>query len=210
MTTGPGDAPVPRYPRYPGDEQPRDDLGRSGGPAPASVVPGHPAPVGGLPGPAVAGRQSERPAGWWVRVLASVVDSLVTFAIALVPLVAGAFVAFSGATYDDTTETYSDVETSGVVLMGAAFLVLLLFDVWNRGLRVGYRGQSLGKQLVRVHVVGGDGAPVGALVGFFRWLVTWLLGWTFVGALLDVLWPLWDDRKQTIHDKAVSTYPVRR
>ena len=32
----------------------------------------------------------------------------------------------------------------------------------------------------------------------------------FVGSLLDLLWPLWDPRNQTLHDKAAGTVVLRR
>ena len=34
------------------------------------------------------------------------------------------------------------------------------------------------------------------------------VGWILV--LLDLLFPLWDEKKQTIHDKAASTYVIKR
>jgi uncharacterized RDD family membrane protein YckC len=41
-----------------------------------------------------------------------------------------------------------------------------------------------------------------------RWLV--YLGIGVVGfGWLDVLWVIWDDRKQSLHDKAVATVVVR-
>ena len=30
-----------------------------------------------------------------------------------------------------------------------------------------------------------------------------------IGLLLDVLWPLWDDRNQALHDKPASTVVIR-
>jgi uncharacterized RDD family membrane protein YckC len=143
-------------------------------------------------------------------VLASLLDWLVATAIVIVPFVGGLVLAFKDATYVEATEELYDVDPWGLVVAGAAMLLWLAVDLWNRGLRVGYRGQSLGKQAVGVHVVGGHGRPVGSLEGFFRWLVATLLHWTWLGGLADVLWPLFDERKQTLHDKAIGTFPVRR
>jgi uncharacterized RDD family membrane protein YckC len=30
-----------------------------------------------------------------------------------------------------------------------------------------------------------------------------------VGGLLDLLWPLWDEQRQTLHDKAVGSFVVK-
>jgi uncharacterized RDD family membrane protein YckC len=135
---------------------------------------------------------------------------VLVLAVVVVPFVGGLVLAFRDATYDEVTEDFSNVEPWGLVVTGASVLLYLLVDLWNRGLRVGYRGQSLGKQAVGVHVVGRDGDPVGPLEGFFRWLLAGLLQWTIIGTLVDLLWPLVDEQKQTLHDKAIGTYPVRR
>ena len=40
-------------------------------------------------------------------------------------------------------------------------------------------------------------------------MITFLFGIFTLPLILDYLWPLWDDRNQTLHDKAVSTVVVR-
>jgi uncharacterized RDD family membrane protein YckC len=76
-------------------------------------------------------------------------------------------------------------------------------------------GMTLGKQVVGQRVVKEDGTPVD--IGFavlrefvVRFLLIGLVG-GFVGGipgLLDLLWPLWDDKNQTLHDKVVKSYVV--
>ena len=39
--------------------------------------------------------------------------------------------------------------------------------------------------------------------------MTFVFGLISCVSLLDVLWPLWDDRNQTLHDKVVSSIAVR-
>lgn len=206
----------PRYPEYPGEHGP--DAARPDWPSvarppasapadgvapqPAQAWPTQPGPTGTPPGPIGT------PAGWWIRVAAALVDGILAFAVAVVPVLAGLYVAFVDSTYDEATDTISGVEPLGIVLAGLGFLVFLAFDVWNRGLRVGYQGSSLGKQLAGVRVVNAGGGLLGPAEGFFRWFVGQLLQWTFVGAAIDLLWPLWDGRKQTIHDKAIGSFPL--
>jgi uncharacterized RDD family membrane protein YckC len=57
----------------------------------------------------------------------------------------------------------------------------------------------------------GNIPPMGTLL--IRLLVQ--VGMSFVPflsiflVLLDVLWPLWDEKKQTLHDKAAGTFVVK-
>lgn len=202
---GPPQDPRPRYPRYPGEHQP-DPADWPGAASPALTWPS----TGEHQEVTASAAVPDRPAGWWIRVLAAVIDSFVVVGITIVPFVVGLVIAFDGATFDEVTGEVSDVDGRGLVVIGATSVLWGLVDAWNRGLRVGYKGQSLGKQAVGVHVVRADGRPTGALEGFFRWLLSLLLQWTIVGLLVDLLWPLWDERRQTVHDKAIGTYPVRR
>ena len=50
---------------------------------------------------------------------------------------------------------------------------------------------------------------VGYGKAFLRSLVALLLGYTVIVGILDVLWPLWDKKNQTLHDKAVGTVVLR-
>lgn len=196
----------PSYPQYPGEHQPDLAPGATSGPASWTPVE-QPRPA---MFPDASGRLvPEDPAGWWIRVLAAVVDGVIVVALSIVPIVGGFVLMFAGASYDDVTEEFTDTNPWGLVVVVLGFVLYLAFDLWNRGLRVGYRGQSLGKQLVGVHVVGRNGTPVGALEGFFRWLVAGLLQSTVIGWFIDLAWPWWDERKQTVHDKAINTFPVR-
>lgn len=77
-------------------------------------------------------------------------------------------------------------------------------------------GMTLGKQVLKIRVYREDGQPVGFGLGVLRdfvvrFLLFGLVGFFFLGlpGLLDLLWPLWDERNQTLHDKIVSTYVIR-
>ncbi len=201
--TPPPAAPAPQYPTYPG-QAPEGDV--AGAPHPVAATSAASSPA--LPAaPPVA--PAAEPAGWWIRVAAAFVDFLVPFVLTCVPFVAGFAVAVSGSRYDEATDTVTDVEPGGFVITGLAVVAFLAFDAWNRGLRVGYRGESLGKQLVGVRIVRRDGTVTGPLEGFFRWMIAMFLQWTFVGLLVDLLWPLGNDARQTVHDLAVGTFPIR-
>jgi uncharacterized RDD family membrane protein YckC len=60
-----------------------------------------------------------------------------------------------------------------------------------------------------VTVDGRTGAPVSYNRAVPRALVEGVLWITFIGGILDSLWPLWDRQNQTLHDKAAGTVVLR-
>ena len=74
------------------------------------------------------------------------------------------------------------------------------------------RGATLGKLAVgiRVRMADREARPPWASSAL-RYLPFNLpqLVLTFLWVLLDLLWPLWDPRRQTLHDKAAGTVVVR-
>ena len=97
----------------------------------------------------------------------------------------------------------------GITIIGAIINWFLMGREGDRN------GMTLGKQVVKIRVFREDGQPIS--VGFailrefvVRFLLFGILGWLIFGlpALLDLLWPLWDERNQTLHDKIVSTYVI--
>lgn len=77
----------------------------------------------------------------------------------------------------------------------------------------GSMGQSLGKMLVGIRLVRSDGADPTYIDAFKRALAYPIAGLVpLVGglaSLLNGLWPLWDDKKQSIGDKIAKTQVVR-
>ena len=97
---------------------------------------------------------------------------------------------------------------SGAVnaLVALWFVGYLLYG-W---LMIGWRGQTLGKIAVGIHVVrADDGNPPGYGRAGWRCVATGLVAVVPFGQLVDVLLPLSDRRRQTIHDKLAKTVVVR-
>ena len=91
----------------------------------------------------------------------------------------------------------------GVVLMIAAFAVAL----WNQGWRQGAQGWSWGKQIMKIKLVRTtDAQPPGGGLGIGRLLGNVTFG---IYTLLTYLWPLWDEKNQSLDDKILNTYVVR-
>jgi uncharacterized RDD family membrane protein YckC len=72
-------------------------------------------------------------------------------------------------------------------------------------------GQTPGKRALGIRVVSDDtGHSIGHGRAFGRYAITVLFAWVlFLPLVLDYLWPLWDSKNQTLHDKVVSSVVVR-
>ncbi|GAA2737694.1 RDD family protein [Pedococcus aerophilus] len=152
-------------------------------------------------------------ADWGTRVGASIIDSLVAL-VAAIPYVIGFVLIITGAGsgYDTTTIEYEPDDASrglvvtGIVLIAVGFLLALGLVLWNRVLRQGRTGQSIGKKVLGIKLVDEHtGQPVGPGMAFVREIAHTLDGFAYIG----YLWPLWDSKRQTFADKVVKTLVVR-
>jgi uncharacterized RDD family membrane protein YckC len=73
------------------------------------------------------------------------------------------------------------------------------------------RAQTLGMMVTKTKAVkAATGAPIGYAAALGRALFEWLLAaFFFLPWILDVLFPLWDAKKQTLHDKVSGTIVIR-
>lgn len=173
----------------------------------------------------------ERLAGWWQRVLAYVVDAIAVGVVAAIigipwirQIVDGYTEWFdealdAGATGSGTVDP-SQLQADLFWPMAAVLLIQLAVGVvYHVGFLV-WRQATPGKMLVGLKVrLRDQPGPLTFGTALVRWLTQFgpsalgivpVVG-TLTGlyALLDVLWPLWDDKKQAIHDKAARTNVVR-
>ena len=204
--------PGPQYQQYQG--QPYQPQGYQGAPQPGQPYQNQ--PYQGQQYGAPARRAGSAPYGsWGSRVGAYLIDSLLSAVPMIVISGLGLWLAFKDSySVEDINgnSTLHNVSGGGVALALLGPLVALLFNLWNRAIRQGRTGQSLGKKMLHLKVVDErTGQPTGAGVGFGRYLLEAVAGGISGGLLLivDLLWPLWDDTKQTLHDKIVHTIVVR-
>jgi uncharacterized RDD family membrane protein YckC len=85
-----------------------------------------------------------------------------------------------------------------------AYLVLLVFGIWNSGYLQGTTGQSLGRRVARTKLVT---IETGQPVGFGRAVVRQICHGLEFG--IGDLWPLWDGQRQTFADKIVGAVVLR-
>jgi uncharacterized RDD family membrane protein YckC len=134
-------------------------------------------------------------ANWIQRVGAYLIDQF----IAGIPAAIG-YVIFMA--------TMADGEISGAGL--AIYLLLSLVSlgvaIYNRWILAGKTGQSWGRKLLNVRLVGEQtGQPVGAGMAFVRDLCHFA---DSIICYIGFLFPLWDAKRQTIADKIVKTVVV--
>ena len=153
-------------------------------------------------------------ASYGSRAGALLLDILFTFLVTLPGIIVliAAFASAQTETDEAGTTTITDISGG---LLGLAVVLLLLaavFQFWNSGWRNGAKGCSLGKQVVGIRMVSmATGQAPGGWVGIGRFLIRNLLGAVTSGVytILTLLWPLWDDKRQTLDDKILSTLIVR-
>ncbi|GAA3098612.1 hypothetical protein GCM10010530_23980 [Kribbella aluminosa] len=143
-------------------------------------------------------------ADWLPRVGASLIDGLITG----VPILIGYGVMIGAAISQSANDSSNDAPPAfALILLLVGMLASLGLGLWNRVFRQGRTGQSVGKSVLHLRLVDSrTGQPIGAGRAFLR---EFLSGVFNNACFFDSLWPLWDDQKQTWHDKVVNTYVVR-
>jgi uncharacterized RDD family membrane protein YckC len=169
---------------------------------------GHPR----TPAVAAAAQQAgSKYAEWWQRAVALLIDSVI------IGIPAAIVIALAGLS------TIGDITTTDAFgndrLNTAAFRHLLLGALIAFGIGILYRtimegsarGQTIGKMAMGIAVRDlDDGGSIGYARAFGRWLVGYIL-WViiYIPGIIDALFPLWDPKKQTLHDKAVRSVVVQ-
>lgn len=172
----------------------------SGGSSPGSLIPPPPPyqgpPPPGMPPPmAVPQRSTE----WWKRLVAFLIDSMITGAIGVV-VGLGIGLALYSANPAPTIEQQAQVNNL-TSLVGGALSVLYFTLMEGRD-----RGQTLGKMALQIRVVHeGTGRSIGYGRAFARNLLRLV---SALPCFLGYFWALWDPKGQTWHDKVVDTLVI--
>jgi len=143
-------------------------------------------------------------AGWGARVGAALLDGLVSG----IPGIVG-YAIFIANVASRSENPYPDDNPQpwAIIVFVIGGLISIGLWAWNRVIRQGRTGQSIGKSALRNKLVGSDTyQPVGPGKAILREILRFIFD---QACLLNSLWPLWDDQKQTWHDKIVNTYVVK-
>ena len=208
MTERPNDPGLtPGDPLAPGPESPGGFTGGYSSPPPPGAF-GTPASV------AVPAHGTGRYAlaGWWSRVGAALIDSLIIGVGALIIL--AVFGSVFSVGFFESEETGVVALIVGLMLSFVAIAVVallyapLMMDRTN--------GKTLGRMAMGIRVVRANGQPMTFGFAMLREVAVKALLFGFAGSitfglanLADVLWPLWDDENRALHDFLVDTRVVR-
>ena len=157
---------------------------------------------------------SQEADSWWTRGKAAIVDFLIFIAACLIPgvLIVTSFVI----AYDDFWQEF-DFSGGSITLLVLGILlgiVALVWSGWFFGYCQGVSGTTPGKRSQGICLVDAESGKVpGGARGVGRWLVPGLIGSVAQGIgnaiqLIDLLWPIWDPKKQRLIDKVFKTRVV--
>jgi uncharacterized RDD family membrane protein YckC len=188
------------------------------GPPPGQPPPGQypPGPPGQQPYQQMQPMSPQgRPlAEWWKRLLAYLLDGLVVGIPASIIMAAIGVGAFAGSEIecDPVTGVCTGDTTSFVVVYLTSYLIAgaLLF-AYLTFMNGSERGQTVGKMALKIQVRDEQtGGPLGYGKAAVRALIYLLLAFFTcgIGFLLDGLWPLWDPKRQALHDKPAGSLVV--
>ena len=165
-------------------------------------------------------------AGWWSRVGAQVIDSLIVAPFFLLilagqwPLIRSWFdevqaAAETGSTVPDPPNFFDPTTVAGLAMLLGPVLITFVYSVIFLVWKQATPGQmALG---LRVRLRDNPALPASAVlarVGFVTGL-SLLAAVPFIGfaftlvSLLNYLWPLWDPKRQALHDKVAGTNVVK-
>lgn len=166
--------------------------------------------------PPVAGATGFVPAHHGRRLAALAIDGLLVSVVAIVAWLLIAVVLFgplSSASSDAAVVTGSAIVVLGYVIVFP--IALLCVNVPLLARQGSNNGQTFGKQALGLRVVCLDGQPMSFARAsmrelVWRWLVIGFLGsLLIIPPLLNCLWPLFNECRQALHDKASATVVVK-
>jgi uncharacterized RDD family membrane protein YckC len=147
-------------------------------------------------------------AGFWIRVVARLVDAVilgVPFGVLIGVLAVG-----SGAIAGNASSSNQNVQGAGAAVLGGTFILLyLVILVVTIGYWIyfwGTTGSTLAMRLLRLRIVDANtGGPIGMARAAVRFLMSIVNTWA---CYIGWIWVAFDPRKQGWHDKAANSVVI--
>lgn len=136
--------------------------------------------------PAAASLASAPKAGFWIRVLAFLIDSVILFVINLI----------IAAILNGSATGRSGIQT----LLG-----IIYFSYFWSGSSI-WPGQTVGDKVLNLRVIKTDGSDISIVQAFIRYVGLFI---SFIVIFIGVIWVAFDANKQGWHDKIAGTYVVK-
>jgi uncharacterized RDD family membrane protein YckC len=148
-----------------------------------------------------------RAAGFPRRLVAAAIDAALVLVVA--SLVTAAAAVMLGVPLPRSKELGPDLLLAGILdrnpmAVGAAGVFLGIGALYHIYLG-GITGQTVGKRLMRLRVIGGRGTPPGPVGGIIRFAALVL---SILPAGLGWLWCLFDRERRALHDHLAGTYVI--
>lgn len=149
------------------------------------------------PGPAVRGDSPEQlpKAGFWIRVVASMIDGLI---LGAVQFVIGLVLGFAGGAAGGS---------DGLAIFAITWLCSVVVSVTYYVFFTGYNGQTPGKMALRIQVIRTDGSPMTYGKAFLREIPCKFISGILLG--IGYLMVAFDQQKQGLHDRMAGTYVIK-
>ena len=138
-------------------------------------------------------------AGFWIRLVAALVDSLLVTAV---QFVLGLIFVFTVAALSHPLGREGEFVTGGISWLFGTVLATAYYVFFT-----GYCGQTPGKMAVRVRVIRTDGEPIGYGKAFLRETLGKFLSALILG--IGYLMIAFDAQKQGLHDKIADSYVIK-
>jgi uncharacterized RDD family membrane protein YckC len=134
-------------------------------------------------------------AGFWRRFAAFVIDAVIVSLLIRVLL-----------PYHDLSIWNLDSRWYIIPVFALSNLIATAITIVYSVVFLAWRGQTLGKMVMNIKVLRGDGSNISAGYALLRYL-----GYIICGLMLGIgfLWIIFDPRKQGIHDKIADTVVVK-
>ena len=143
-------------------------------------------------------------ASWWRRFIALLIDGVITtIAVMLLFFVVGIVLGVGASARAGRPAAQ---ESLSLLFLIGYFVIPALYFIAGNGI-----GGTVGKSMMGIRVRRSDSdESIGLVRAFLRYIVPIGLAALFlVPYLLDMLWPLWDSKNQSLHDKVAGSIVVR-
>lgn len=151
-------------------------------------------------------------AHWWKRVVALLIDGVILWVVNFIlSLVLGGALNFaSEPTFNPETGQIEGGSGFFVGLILGNLILLLVGVAYYVFFNGGEKGQTPGKMVMKIQVRDeATGGPAGYGKAALRYIVGAVLFLLcFIPGVVDMLFPLWDPKRQTLHDKAANTLVI--
>ena len=197
---------------YPPQQPPPGGTPPPGGAPPPQQPGGYPPPQQYGP-PQPTSPQGAVLAHWWKRAVGALIDGAVVGIPAFILMAIVGIGTFQAAEIEcDPVTGICTTEGGGgfvafLLMYVLIFVLALAYQVYFNG---GERGQTVGKMVMKIQVRDeATGGPIGYGKAAIRVLVAFALGLLCgIGQVVDLLFPLWDPKRQTLHDKVANSLVI--